>query len=113
MFVYQVPIDWSNVPNIILFADAPCTTTLSLEKFNPYLAYVLATFSLQYPGTKLEIESKELVIENISSLPLTINLCLRYPFQFMIGNVGWQDQNLEMSVRIDTDKFENHPKTCN
>ena len=43
---------------------------------------------LQYPDSKLQSETKELIMENISSLPLTMTLRVQYPFQFVLNDAG-------------------------
>ena len=53
---------------------------------------------LQYPDFKLQSETKELIMENISSLPLTMNLRVQYPFQSVLNDAGWDHQNYETSV---------------
>ena len=53
---------------------------------------------LQYPDSKLQSETKELIMENISSLPLAMNLRVQYPFQFVLNDGGWDHQNYETSV---------------
>ncbi|XP_055892829.1 hydrocephalus-inducing protein homolog isoform X5 [Biomphalaria glabrata] len=38
------------------------------------------------PGEELHVEQKQLVLTNLSNLPLTVNLKVAYPFSMIIGN---------------------------
>ena len=55
---------------------------------------------LQYPDSKLQSETKELIMENISSFLLTMTLRVQYPFYFLLNDAGWDHQNYEASVCV-------------
>ena len=55
---------------------------------------------LQYPDTNLERKTRQLIMENVSSLPLSMTLRLEYPFQFMPNDVAWEYQNSDVSVSV-------------
>lgn len=60
---------------------------------------------LKYPGSKLEKETKQLMMENVSSLPLKLTLHVHYPFQFVQDDSGWEFQNFDTSeITLDINK---------
>ena len=56
------------------------------------------TLLFSYPGNELEKERKQLIVENVSSLPLSLLLRLQYPFQFVVDDSKWESHTLDTSV---------------
>ena len=57
-------------------------------------------FSLQYPESTLEVETKQVMMHNVSSLPLSVMLKATYPFQLLVEDPRWAPVNVKSSQSV-------------
>lgn len=55
---------------------------------------------LQYPESTLEVETKQVMMHNVSSLPLTVVLKATYPFQLLVEDPRWAPVNVKSSQSV-------------
>ena len=60
----------------------------------------LFLFSLQYPESTLEVETKQVMMHNVSSLPLSVMLKAIYPFQLLVEDPRWAPVNVKSSQSV-------------
>lgn len=57
-------------------------------------------FALQYPESTLEVETKQVMMTNVSSLPLSVVLKVTYPFQLLVEDPRWAPVNVKSSQSV-------------
>ena len=57
-------------------------------------------FYLQHPESTLEVETKQVMMHNVSSLPLTFVLQASYPFQLLVEDPRWAPVNVKSSQSV-------------
>ena len=57
-------------------------------------------FQSQYPESTLEVETKQVMMHNVSSLPLTVVLKVTYPFQLLVEDARWAPVNVKSSQSV-------------
>ena len=57
-------------------------------------------FVFQYPESTLEMETKQVMMTNVSSLPLSVVLNATYPFQLLVEDPRWAPVNIKSSQSV-------------
>lgn len=57
-------------------------------------------FALQYPESTLQVETKQVMMTNVSSLPLSVVLKATYPFQLLVEDPRWAPVNVKSSQSV-------------
>ena len=69
--------------------------------WDSFLSANLFLFSLQYPESTLEVETKQVMMHNVSSLPLSVMLKATYPFQLLVEDPRWAPVNVKSSQSVE------------
>lgn len=54
----------------------------------------------QYPDSTLQVETKQVMMTNVSSLPLSVVLQVTYPFQLLVEDPRWAPVNIKSSQSV-------------
>ena len=73
---------------------------LFFPSFFAHVTRAACPFAWQYPESTLELETKQDMMHNVSSLPLTALLKATYPFQLMVEDPRWAPLALESSQTV-------------
>lgn len=57
-------------------------------------------FAFQYPESTLQVETKQVMMTNVSSLPLSVVLKATYPFQLLVEDPRWAPVNVKSSQSV-------------
>jgi len=73
---------------------------VSAEFISPLLSFSQRDVNfcfMKYPESTLEVETKQVMMHNVSSLPLTVVLKATYPFQLLVEDPRWAPVNVQSS----------------